>query len=652
VRRPFGRFEILLLTTLLWCLSITSTWAAMSVATLNGTYHGGIKGSGFTRSIGGDIADVISGSQLSMEFLGNGNCFIEQYSQEYGVSLSSPTVVEEEPWSLPVTPCTYTVSPGGEGTISFGPIVGKFWVSADGNVLTLGNAVVEQEGDETFHDTSLGIFVKIGAGMNNASLNGTFRMVSLDSAFHTYLGGVVDFLFANNVTLTFDGVNTAMYSYDNGLNIEANLTFPSTVSTSPDTASGSGTYTVLPSGEVVITFEDGSWTAQLSSDGNTLIAGEAYSETDGDDTNYSINSNIAVKVGSGKGQGSLYTTYRVVFHEKEFSESSGSIFDEIISNDPEDGTTITFDGSGGCEVNYTDREFSVDLTSPDRVVTRYDSGTESCTYTVGPDGAVVVTFAPGDTWELQLSANNQVLLSGGPTSEVDEFESDYGMVVEVGVNTGITFPKCAQPASITVPTSDPDGSYTVSWGTSSTGGVTYVLEEALDPNYEVGLRKVYRGTGNSHFIEGRIQGGVYYYRVKATKQDHRPSGYLTGENGVVSPDADGDLIPNNIDDDDDNDGLPDNIDPYPLIFNYQARIGGSYYWALSPAFNAAVGGNTIQAQDGNFPGEGTVSLVTTGSVKFVGGFDTLFNAISGKTRLQGALLLNKGTLVVQGLEIY
>jgi len=30
----------------------------------------------------------------------------------------------------------------------------------------------------------------------------------------------------------------------------------------------------------------------------------------------------------------------------------------------------------------------------------------------------------------------------------------------------------------------------------------------------------------------------------------------------------------------------------------------------------------------------------------------LFNAISGKTRLQGALLLNKGTLVVQGLEIY
>jgi len=142
--------------------------------------------------------------------------------------------------------------------------------------------------------------------------------------------------------------------------------------------------------------------------------------------------------------------------------------------------------------------------------------------------------------------------------------------------------------------------------------------------------------------------GLYDSTIKTNSANN----YLWPVRDVTVKDTDGDGIPDNIDDDDDNDGLPDNIDPYPLIFNYQARIGGSYYWALSPAFNAAVGGNTIQAQDGNFPGEGTVSLVTTGSVKFVGGFDTLFNAISGKTRLQGALLLNKGTLVVQGLEIY
>ncbi|MCP5052411.1 MAG: hypothetical protein GY940_34910, partial [bacterium] len=56
-------------------------------------------------------------------------------------------------------------------------------------------------------------------------------------------------------------------------------------------------------------------------------------------------------------------------------------------------------------------------------------------------------------------------------------------------------PVCETPSGITVPINDPDGDYTVSWGASSTSGVTYVVEEATDSNFTVDLRTAFTETG-------------------------------------------------------------------------------------------------------------------------------------------------------------
>ena len=89
------------------------------------------------------------------------------------------------------------------------------------------------------------------------------------------------------------------------------------------------------------------------------------------------------------------------------------------------------------------------------------------------------------------------------------------------------------PSSITVPSSDSDGSYTVSWGASSTSSVTYVLEEATNSSFSSGLRTAYSGSSTSTTITGRSSGATYYYRVKATRSGYNDSAWRTGSNGCT-----------------------------------------------------------------------------------------------------------------------
>jgi acylphosphatase len=91
------------------------------------------------------------------------------------------------------------------------------------------------------------------------------------------------------------------------------------------------------------------------------------------------------------------------------------------------------------------------------------------------------------------------------------------------------------PASITVPVSDADGVYTVTWTASATTGVTYVLEEATNNTFSIGLRTAYTGTGLSAAITGRVKGVTYYYRVKATKTGFTSSAPRVAANGCRVP---------------------------------------------------------------------------------------------------------------------
>jgi hypothetical protein len=89
------------------------------------------------------------------------------------------------------------------------------------------------------------------------------------------------------------------------------------------------------------------------------------------------------------------------------------------------------------------------------------------------------------------------------------------------------------PPTLTVPATDSDGAYTVSWSASITNGVSYVLEEATDPAFTADLQEVYSGTGLSAGVTGREHGKTYYYRVRATGGGHGDSAWTVGANGCA-----------------------------------------------------------------------------------------------------------------------
>lgn len=88
------------------------------------------------------------------------------------------------------------------------------------------------------------------------------------------------------------------------------------------------------------------------------------------------------------------------------------------------------------------------------------------------------------------------------------------------------------PTSISVPSSDSDGSFTVTWGASSTAGVTYVLEEATDSAFTQTLRSAYTGSSTSALIYGKTTGSLYY-RVKAYKEGYKDSTWRTAGNACT-----------------------------------------------------------------------------------------------------------------------
>jgi hypothetical protein len=95
--------------------------------------------------------------------------------------------------------------------------------------------------------------------------------------------------------------------------------------------------------------------------------------------------------------------------------------------------------------------------------------------------------------------------------------------------------QAAAPASITVPTADADGAYTVSWGSSPTAGVSYELQEATVSTFTEGLRTAYRGTSLACRITRRSQNVTYYYRIRAVKAGLKDSGYHIAASGCAVP---------------------------------------------------------------------------------------------------------------------
>ncbi len=83
------------------------------------------------------------------------------------------------------------------------------------------------------------------------------------------------------------------------------------------------------------------------------------------------------------------------------------------------------------------------------------------------------------------------------------------------VSSDVPITLVADTVTITSPTTDSNGAYTVSWTGSQYSGATYVVEEAQNSSFTVALRTVASYTSSTSVaITGRADYATYYYRVK------------------------------------------------------------------------------------------------------------------------------------------
>nr|MDA8156665.1 hypothetical protein [Actinomycetota bacterium] len=82
---------------------------------------------------------------------------------------------------------------------------------------------------------------------------------------------------------------------------------------------------------------------------------------------------------------------------------------------------------------------------------------------------------------------------------------------------------CGPISSISVPSSSTSGSFPVNWGSSSTSGVTYVLDQSADGGAT--WTNIYTGPNNYFTVTG-LPAGSYQYRVKATEAGYADSAYM------------------------------------------------------------------------------------------------------------------------------
>ncbi len=90
---------------------------------------------------------------------------------------------------------------------------------------------------------------------------------------------------------------------------------------------------------------------------------------------------------------------------------------------------------------------------------------------------------------------------------------------------------CDTPSTITVPRTSLTGNYTVSWSGSDTTGVIYKLEESSTSDF-LSSSEVYSSTATSAIILGKKE-GIFFYRVKATKNGYVNSEWRKGDNGCT-----------------------------------------------------------------------------------------------------------------------
>ncbi|MBJ6752748.1 fibronectin type III domain-containing protein [Geomonas anaerohicana] len=533
MKRRMGKVIAALLLAVTTTLAAPSAWA-MSVATVNGSYNFVEQTAGFYTPTGGGILDNFHGNNGTISFNGAGACSLSFQDHGFETRVGGSTV---STWVDPTTdaPCTYTVSPAGTMTIRFpDSSSSNFQVSQNGNVIIAGFSAKEIQSGGTDYWGNQVIAVRKGSGMNNASLSGIFNFVNQEFGFwQNTLPGTSYFVNDNihnySGTAIFDGNGGCSLSYA-GNAYHVDLTGNgNSVSESNDSAGpASCTYTVSSSGHVQLSFGDGGKEFDLSPDGNVLIAGSPTQETVSGGVDYFADQLVAVKAGGDPTNASMAGRYNFVYQESAFWAYNGGVTDGVFVN----SGSLVIDANGGCSMSYTGAALEANITSGSGVTYQADNaGPVPCTYTISPSGHMTLSMDGGGT-DLWLSADGTFLVGGGIYKEATADGTDYD-VFQIFATKGPSV-TCVQPPTITVPVADADGSYTVSWGASTTKGVTYLLEEATDAEFTQNVQS-YSTTGVSQVISGKNLGTTFFYRVKATASGYADSDWKTAAAGCAVP---------------------------------------------------------------------------------------------------------------------
>jgi hypothetical protein len=415
---------------------------------LSGTYQIVYDENSFNQNPGG-VSTATAASKIVATFDGNGVCKITQSGSDFTTSNQNgnQTVVINTNGSP--TSCSYTVDDSNMFTLTLGSPDGTDtvtgWVSADGTVIVTGGP--EQSGGSGWHDyrASTVTGVKSGSGMGKSAVAGTYHLVSRDTTLwksapqqdgKTY---VSDNYYANNVTATFDaagGCSVSMNGAEFNKNNNGNGEFvtPSTESQTVTSCS----YTLGSTGQLTLKLTDPSGTETvtgwLSADGNAFVNGGPELKTDNGGTGYIANHTFGVKAGSGMTVAAVNGTYKLVGSDFAFDQSMFNGISTVRQNIHGNKVTAIFDGAGNCTVNYQGESYNSTLVNNVAAVqVDPENGTQTCTYTVQPDGVFAITLGGTETNTGWVSADGTTLLLGGPSTKTNNGNTHYEVTLMTGV---------------------------------------------------------------------------------------------------------------------------------------------------------------------------------------------------------------------------
>jgi len=258
---------------------------------------------------GWGVSDAASISMSNIAFYGNGiwngsstNYELERQMSEVLDAISGDTVLSNtfsvsnpSPGTDSISG-TYSIDSDGTGTLTHPEGTEPIVVSPDGSIFVMGNR--SYDGTNYYAYINMAVGVKKGSGHSNASLNGTYTIYNLQSAFaaeDTNGGwGVSDGASLSRAEITFDGTESwrgksTNYELERQISevedaIGGDKVLSNTFTVlipSPASDSISGTYAINSDGTGTVSHPEGTDPIIISPDGNLFLMGNRSYDASG-----------------------------------------------------------------------------------------------------------------------------------------------------------------------------------------------------------------------------------------------------------------------------------------------------------------------------------------------------------------------------------